>query len=260
MKYCSNCGQQIKSNAQFCPFCGTQQVVVMANNSASASQSVTSQRASTGQQADQQQAQSNQSTQQGPTGQGQQQTASQSNVVNNMAQHFQNFQQQFQGNPNQQQPLSFIESCKYCVAHWNDFKTPESRKSIFWWLLLGLAVVSIVVLIPYYIVAMLSSGLASLLLLVFGVLMTIIEVSAISRRFIYLGKSPWLALLLLVPIAGFYVLYLLVIDKPQSASGMPRAPFQPQQPMQNYQPNVNQVPNSAAAMTNQSADSSQSQR
>jgi len=115
-------------------------------------------------------------------------------------------------------------------------------------------------LIPYYIVAMLSSGLASLLLLVFGVLMTIIEVSAISRRFIYLGKSPWLALLLLVPIAGFYVLYLLVIDKPQSASGMPRAPFQPQQPMQNYQPNVNQMPNSAAAMTNQSADSSQSQQ
>jgi len=256
MKYCSNCGQQIKSNAQFCPFCGTQQAVVTANNAVGA----TSQQTSTGQQADQQQAQSNQSTQQSQAGQGQQQTASQSNVVNNMAQHFQNFQQQFQGSPNQQQPLSFIESCKYCVAHWNDFKTPESRKSIFWWLFLGFMVVNMVALIPYYIVAMLSSGLASLLLLVFGVLMTIIEVSAISRRFIYLGKSPWLMLLLVVPIAGFYVLYLLVIDKPQSASGMPRAPFQPQQPMQNYQPNVNQVPNSAAAMTNQSADSSQSQQ
>lgn len=38
--------------------------------------------------------------------------------------------------------------------------------------------------------------------------------SAIARRLIYLGKNPWLCLLVLVIFANLYIYYLLIITNP----------------------------------------------
>jgi len=260
MKYCSNCGQQIKAGAKFCPFCGAQQVSAnqspAANNqdsvnsavSAQAQQTpVSSQSQQTIQSAQpQQQNQQGQYQQQQPNGQGQ------PGFINNMSQGFQNFQHQYQGDANNQQPLDFIGSCKYSLAHWNDFKTPEGRKSVFWWTVVGATLASLVILIPYYIIASLIPALAMVLMIVFGLGITVLEFSATGRRLVYLDKSPWLSLLYLVPLVSLYLIYLMVIDKPQPNYGYQQPPYQNQGMAQN-----NQQPNSATSMATPPAKSSQ---
>lgn len=233
MMYCQNCGQQIKQGIKFCPYCGTQQQINDSN-----------------QQMNGQQAAQNQYHNQAPHGNNQS-----NNFVNKtqqFQQQFQQFQQQYNGEATDQQQLGFIGSTKYAIAHWNDFKTPESRKSIFWWSGLGAGIgilaLELIVLLVTSIVSIISPILGSvvviigyLLIAVLCILITVIQLSSMARRMRFIGKEPALLWLLLVPIVQLYLYYLMLIDKPQpqmnqwNQQGYPNQNMgQPNQP-QGYQ-------------------------
>jgi len=233
MMYCQNCGQQIKQGIKFCPYCGTQQQINDSN-----------------QQMNGQQAAQNQYHNQAPHGNNQS-----NNFVNKtqqFQQQFQQFQQQYNGDATNQQQLGFIGSTKYAIAHWNDFKTPESRKSIFWWSELGIMIAFIVIMLIGMVIITISSSLLEtlgvvvtlvvyLIYAVLSVLATVLGLSAGVRRLRFLGKEPWLIVLYLVPVVQWYILYLMLIDKPQpqmnqwNQQGYPNQNMgQPNQP-QGYQ-------------------------
>ncbi|SPC39611.1 DUF805 domain-containing protein [Latilactobacillus fuchuensis] len=76
---------------------------------------------------------------------------------------------------------------------------------------------------------------------VLSVLATVLGLSAGVRRLRFLGKEPWLIVLYLVPVVQWYILYLMLIDKPQpqmnqwNQQGYPNQNMgQPNQP-QGYQ-------------------------
>ncbi|KRL59182.1 hypothetical protein FC69_GL001808 [Latilactobacillus fuchuensis DSM 14340 = JCM 11249] len=231
--YCQNCGQQIKQGIKFCPYCGTQQQVNEPN-----------------QQMNGQQAAQNQYHNQAP--QGNNQPNNFVNKTQQFQQQFQQFQQQYNGDATNQQQLGFIGSTKYAIAHWNDFKTPESRKSIFWWSELGIMIAFIVIMLIGMVIITISSSLLEtlgvvvtlvvyLIYAVLSVLATVLGLSAGVRRLRFLGKEPWLIVLYLVPVVQWYILYLMLIDKPQpqmnqwNQQGYPNQNMgQPNQP-QGYQ-------------------------
>lgn len=233
MMYCQNCGQQIKQGIKFCPYCGTQQQVNEPN-----------------QQMNGQQAAQNQYHNQAP--QGNNQPNNFVNKTQQFQQQFQQFQQQYNGDATNQQQLGFIGSTKYAIAHWNDFKTPESRKSIFWWSELGIMIAFIVIMLIGMVIITISSSLLEtlgvvvtlvvyLIYAVLSVLATVLGLSAGVRRLRFLGKEPWLIVLYLVPVVQWYILYLMLIDKPQpqmnqwNQQGYPNQNMgQPNQP-QGYQ-------------------------
>ncbi|ETY74603.1 hypothetical protein LFAB_06335 [Lactiplantibacillus fabifermentans T30PCM01] len=198
MLYCTKCGHQLTTATKFCPACGAAQP-------ASAPQSTTTN-----------------TTQ--PTAAPTQTAASQPAPPLKVAQNRWQAWQDATEAETAQGPLSFIDSTKYGISHWRDFKTAESRRGVFWWLTLGITVLGIGVEIVFLILTSVFGALGALGSLLVVVLIFILVaaslvaevalLSAIARRLIYLGKNPWLCLLSLVIFANLYIFYLLIITNP----------------------------------------------
>ena len=242
-KFCSNCGQQLEAGAKFCPQCGATQNVAPSNQGQPVNQQPQTPPVQPNPQS-YQQAPQQPNMQQGyqqqvpPTGQYQQR-------VNQFTDDIKKFKNVVPGQMGSQPNLGFWDSVKYVTANTFDFKTPETRKAVYWWGTLGQC---IVLLALYMIVILLTtmvlgsgSELLFLLANVFGiVLYAFWAVSGISllaaavRRTRYIANNPWLVL---VP---FCNIYLLLVDHPQYQSQPYQQPNQMQQPYQ--QQNYGQQP------------------
>ncbi|WP_056986690.1 zinc-ribbon domain-containing protein [Ligilactobacillus equi] len=161
------------------------------------------------------------------------------------------------------QELGFIGSFKYYLVHWLDFQGIESRKSVFWWgvlgsmltILVGMLLCTVVSVIP--ILGQIIAFILIIVLTVFIIINLIAEYAACARRMRYLNVQNigmWLILTLLLSLPGFYTfLYLMLIDQPLQPSRY-QAPY-PQQPGTPYQ-NQSSYPNQT--MSNPSINSSES--
>ena len=107
-KFCTNCGSQLNEGSKFCSNCG--------NSIAS----INTQRTTSGQR---------------------QSGSNNGNPFNQIQDYYEQTKKQY-GNLTDQE-LGFVGSVKYALVHWIDFKGVESRKSVYWWLCLGIIVISI---------------------------------------------------------------------------------------------------------------------
>ncbi|MDO4457459.1 MAG: zinc ribbon domain-containing protein [Ligilactobacillus murinus] len=257
-KFCMSCGQQLDAGAKFCPYCGATQPTEAPNTQAQGGNQPVGQP----QQPQTPPVQPNPNTQQGyqqvpqqPGMQYQQQGQYQQYPQQPGMQYQQPVQKpsftlkqlknQVPGQTGPQPELNFIDSLKYTMANIVDFKTPESRKSVYWWNTLAISVFNIIV---WIIISMIVSvteysffytsydmmgDLLYILLSLINIPLLLSNLSAAIRRIIYLGENPWLVL-----VPG-YNIYLLVTDKKTYY----QQPYQqnygqqqvPQQPMQNQQ-------------------------
>lgn len=253
-----SCGQQLDAGAKFCPYCGAAQPTEAPNTQAQGgnSQPVGQPQPQTPpvqpnpniQQGYQQvpQQPGMQYQQQGQYQQYPQQPGMQyQQPVQKPSFTLKQLKNQVPGQIGPQPELNFIDSLKYTMANIVDFKTPESRKSVYWWNTLAISVFNIIV---WIIISMIVSvteysffytsydmmgDLLYILLSLINIPLLLSNLSAAIRRIIYLGENPWLVL-----VPG-YNIYLLVTDKKtyyqqpyQQNYGQQQAP---QQPMQNQQ-------------------------
>lgn len=262
-KFCMSCGQQLEAGAKFCPYCGATQPTEAPNTQAQGGNSQpVGQPQTPPMQPQTPPVQPNPNTQQGyqqvpqqPGMQYQQQGQYQQYPQQPGMQYQQPVQKpiftlkqlknQVPGQTGPQPELNFIDSLKYTMANIVDFKTPESRKSVYWWNTLAISVFNIIV---WIIISMIVSvteysffytsydmmgDLLYILLSLINIPLLLSNLSAAIRRIIYLGENPWLVL-----VPG-YNIYLLVTDKKTYY----QQPYQqnygqqqvPQQPMQNQQ-------------------------
>lgn len=218
MKFCTNCGFKMNDDVKFCPKCGAQQPMNMANNNNGNSDSG---RFTGGSEFDgNPQPQRNN---QNPNGFNNNQQADQNNYGNNFngqyQNNFNNNQQNRQtftiGQPNH---LDFSQSMSYIWANKFDFSPTiqDNQKSIFWWSQLMVAILGIAI----YIVLMIPAiALGSSFMVIIGYLLFIalyaMEIPPIMRRLNYLGKDKNMAWLFFVPFANLYIIYLMFIDRGQ---------------------------------------------
>lgn len=80
-----------------------------------------------------------------------------SNPFNQIQDYYEQTKKQY-GNLTDQE-LGFVGSVKYALVHWIDFKGVESRKSVYWWLCLGIIVISICIGILEEILVVLFSNI-----------------------------------------------------------------------------------------------------
>lgn len=267
-KFCVSCGQQLEAGAKFCPHCGASQPV---------EQNQQPQAGTTQPQAPQMQQQPTQAQpaqpqtppvqpqaqQQTPPVQPTPQQGYQQNGYQQAGQQgqyqqpamkpkvtFKQLKNQIPGQAGPQPELNFIDSVKYTIANIIDFKTPESRKSVYWWNSLAISIVDIAVFILILIIKSITANdfyytgfdmiasILMILLLLANIPMLLSNVSAAIRRINYLGENPWLVL-----VPG-YSTYLLLIDKRETYYQQPGQyqQYQQQQNM-NQMPNMNQAPN-----------------
>ena len=193
-KFCTNCGSQLNEGSKFCSNCG--------NSIAS----INTQRTTSGQR---------------------QSGSNNGNPFNQIQDYYEQTKKQY-GNLTDQE-LGFVGSVKYALVHWIDFKGVESRKSVYWWLCLGIIVISICIGILEEILVVLFSNIPVLdvigtfivlvAMIAWGFIALIAYLSAIVRRMRYLNVqniTMWIVLTLFIPIiVGLYTeLYLMLIDKP----------------------------------------------
>lgn len=193
MKFCINCGQQLEPGTVFCPNCGTRQP----EESTSVQQPNVNQSLGT------------------PSGQSTNNGGGVSDKAQQIKQQFEQFQQENAGDVNNQTELGFVGSCKYVFAHWNDFSTPESRRSVYWWFTLGymLIIAVFVILAAALSVIPVLGVLITIILGLVDIAVLIAYLSAMARRMIFLNKSPWLLLLAFVPVVGgFILLYYMLTE------------------------------------------------
>ncbi|MBN2919574.1 zinc-ribbon domain-containing protein [Ligilactobacillus salivarius] len=195
-KFCTNCGSQLYDGVKFCSNCGSS--VDLSNKPGSR------------------------------TIGGQRKVGSNnSNPFNQIQDYYEQTKKQY-GNLTDQE-LGFVGSVKYALVHWIDFKGVESRKSVYWWLCLGIIVISICIGILEEILVVLFSNIPVLdvigtfivlvAMIAWGFIALIAYLSAIVRRMRYLNVqniTMWIILTLVIPIiVGLYTeLYLMLIDKP----------------------------------------------
>lgn len=249
-KFCSNCGQQLEAGAKFCPQCGATQNVASSNQGQPVNQQPQTPPVQPNPQS-YQQAPQQPNMQQGyqqqvpPTGQYQQ-------PMPKLRMSMKQLKNQIPGQAGPQPELNFIDSLKYTMVNIIDFKTPESRKAVYWWNTLAITgfnvivwiIISMIVSVTEYSIFYTSydvmGDLLYILLSLINIPLLLSNLSAAVRRIIYLGENPWLVL-----VPGYNV-YLLVTDKKtyyqqpyQQNYGqqpqMPQQPQAPQQPMQNQQ-------------------------
>lgn len=198
-KFCTNCGSQLYDGVKFCSNCGSS--VDLSNKPGSR------------------------------TIGGQRKVGSNnSNPFNQIKDYYEQTKKQY-GNLTDQE-LGFVGSVKYALVHWIDFKGVESRKSVYWWLVLGMTVISIGVLILESILTALFSNvpgldvignfIISVACIAFLGIMVISFLSAIVRRMRYLNVQNiaiWMILSVVVPVISLYTcFYLMLIDKPLNQS------------------------------------------
>ncbi|WP_125763785.1 zinc-ribbon domain-containing protein [Levilactobacillus mulengensis] len=167
MRYCVKCGHELAEGAKFCPSCGhpvEQRETVQPQESMSQKTAV---------QPEPQAAQ------------GQQQESYQQTVEDDQPQ------------------LGFVGSIQYILKHAFEFNgnIPESRKSVFWWGVLGVLILDMVLIfIPA--IGWLLGWVADILL-----------VSATMRRLKYINQNPGLGWLLLIPVLTIYPTILMLLDR-----------------------------------------------
>lgn len=194
MKFCTNCGFKMNDDVEFCPKCGTKQVIPDLNNNGSNSNS-----SSETHQVDNQGYADEQANvqQAGPD-------------INN------NYQRRNVLNSKikigQPKHLNFMESVSYIFSNMFDFSSTvqDNQKSIFWWNYLLITIVS-VVLTP----TVQSIGYIEYLVFNSGIML--FTVASIMRRLNYLGKSKELAWLALVPVAVIYPLIMMFLNKKEDS-------------------------------------------
>lgn len=227
-KFCVSCGQQLEAGAKFCPHCGasqpveqnqqpqagtTQQQAPQMQQQATQAQPAQPQTPPVQPQAQQQTPPVQPNPQQGYQQNGYQQAGQQGQfqqypqqpgVQTRVKSDLNKFKNAVPGQAGPQPELGFIDSVKYCIANTFDFLTPESRKSVFWWNVLGMLLIGLVGLV-IWIIPLLGP-------LAYSAVMLGLQISFLAagvRRLRYIGKNPWWV------IVPFYRVYLLVIDKPQ---------------------------------------------
>jgi uncharacterized Zn finger protein (UPF0148 family) len=172
MKYCVKCGHELAEGAKFCPSCGhpvEQRETVQPQESMS------------------------------------QQTAVQPELqVAQGQQQEQEYQQATTQTVEDDQPqLGFVGSIQYILKHAFEFNgnVPESRKSVFWWGVLGVLILDMVLIfIPA--IGWLLGWIADILL-----------VSATMRRLKYINQNPGLGWLFLIPVLTIYPTILMLLDR-----------------------------------------------
>lgn len=237
-KFCVSCGQQLEAGSKFCPHCGASQPIEPMQQQAKQVQSA--------------QPQMPPNPQQGYQQNGYQQGQFQKHVND-----FKKYRNTVPGQSGVQPQLGFLDSVKYMAANTFDFKTPETRKAVFWWGVLGGGIVITILEILKQIMAVVAVSslseffaiLTYIIMIIAGIFDLLYGISFLSgmvRRIRYITNNPWLVL---VP---FYNLYLMLLDYPQYNSQMyqqnqMQQPNQYQQYQQhqnmNRMPNINQVPN-----------------
>ncbi|WP_283598769.1 zinc-ribbon domain-containing protein [Ligilactobacillus salivarius] len=227
-KFCTNCGSQVNEGAKFCPNCGnsigstndseTRQKKFCINcgsqlnegskfcsNCGNSIASINTQRTTSGQR---------------------QSGSNNGNPFNQIQDYYEQTKEEY-GNLTDQE-LGFVGSVKYALVHWNDFKGVESRKSVYWWLLLGMTVIGLGVYFLVSIIAVLLSNVPALdvigtfivcvAYIAIVVMMLIAELSAVVRRMRYLNVqniAMWMILTFVIPPICLYTfIYLMLIDDP----------------------------------------------
>lgn len=196
-KFCTNCGSQLREGVKFCSNCGS--VVGSSNFSGT-----TVNRPET-----------NFASNQGN-----------SDKFSQVQNYYARTKEQY-GNLTDQE-LGFIGSFKYGLVHWNDFQTEESRKSVYWWMQLGTAILltvggilSIFLEEFFYTIP----GLGELAIIIMWILALAVVIilaisiwAAIARRMKYLNVqniSIWIMLSIVIfPVSFYTAFYLMLIDKP----------------------------------------------
>ena len=192
-KFCTNCGSQLNEGSKFCSNCG--------NSIAS----INTQRTTSGQR---------------------QSGSNNGNPFNQIQDYYEQTKEEYCNLTDQE--LGFVGSVKYALVHWNDFKGVESRKSVYWWLLLGMTVIGLGVYFLVSIIAVLLSNVPALdvigtfivcvAYIAIVVMMLIAELSAVVRRMRYLNVqniAMWMILTFVIPPIWLYTfIYLMLIDDP----------------------------------------------
>lgn len=123
--------------------------------------------------------------------------------------------------------MSFVDAVRTCLSKYATFEGRATR-SEFWWFYLFVLMVSVVVVMPGYIL-MLAGGLATgdgetpgavfwigLILLIVGALVTLAfvvpQLAVGCRRLHDRGQSGWLQLLLFVPCGNIVLLVLWALE------------------------------------------------
>ena len=196
-KFCTNCGSQLNEGSKFCSNCGSS--IASANT-----QRTTVSRPET-----------NFASNQGNSGK-----------FSQVQNYYARTKEQY-GNLTDQE-LGFIGSFKYGLVHWNDFQTEESRKSVYWWMQLGTAILLTVgYILVYFLMEFFYTipGLGELAIIILMILCLVVLImlvismwAAIARRMKYLNVqnvSIWIVLSIVIPLVSLYTgFYLMLIDKP----------------------------------------------
>lgn len=234
-KFCTNCGNPLKEGVKFCPNCG-QAVAIQAT-----SQSF--------------QSQSKSQSELPPKSQGayQEQSYTQPQSFSAQPSAFEQAKEYYEqtkrlySQPTTQE-LGFIGSFKYFLVHWLDFKSMEPRKSVYWWSVLGTLVVELVgwiLCLAVNIIPILGQIISVILiiaLIVFGIVAGVGSWAAAVRRMRYLNVQNiaiWVVLSILLGLPSFYILYLMLLDRPLPPRQY-QAPYPPQQNDTYQQPMMNQ--------------------
>lgn len=122
--------------------------------------------------------------------------------------------------------MSFGESIRTCFSKYATF-TGRASRAEFWWFYLFVAIINLILVLPYYGLAIgaslvTDSSVATVLLIASTVWLLIWMAASIAllipfiaagcRRLHDSGKSGWLLLLLLVPCGGIALVVLWVLE------------------------------------------------
>jgi len=122
--------------------------------------------------------------------------------------------------------MSFGESIRTCFSNYATF-TGRASRAEFWWFYLFVAIVNLVLVLPYYGLAigaslvtdssagsamLIASSVWLLLWMVVSIALFIPFLAAGCRRLHDSGKSGWLLLLFLVPCGGIALLVMWVLE------------------------------------------------
>lgn len=234
MKFCTNCGFKMNDDVKFCPKCGAQQPMNMADNNNGNSGRFTGGSEFDGNPQPQRNNQQVRQNNYGNDFNGQYQNSFNNNQQARQNNYGNNFNGQYQNNFNNNQQyqqsyadgftigqpnhLDFSQSMSYIWANKFDFSptVQDNQKSIFWWSQLLIIFLSIAVVIVIGTPAIvLDSVFGAFLMYAIIIVLELMEIPPIMRRLNYLGQSKNLAWLYFVPIAQFYILYLMFTDRSQ---------------------------------------------
>ncbi|GAF41588.1 hypothetical protein FC83_GL002606 [Agrilactobacillus composti DSM 18527 = JCM 14202] len=209
MKFCQNCGKQVLDMAKFCPYCGAK--IAEATSNANMSNRVSPDSRISGNNISQQNSTTNQADynrqQQNFSQQDTSREANQGMYSNTYMQPEMRIT-----DPNQPQ-LGFLKSVGYVFKHTFEFGNgpAESRKSIYWWFTLAVSLIQFFSFLVYC-VDEITGGIFFLLL---AVVVFLPNISAMMRRLKFLGHSPYLAWLAIIPVGNIVMLIFMLQSNPR---------------------------------------------